>query len=163
MQIAKAQSKMTVEPTPIWFSPPNLELLNTMCKHTACESLGIQITEAGHNYIRGTMPADSRTFQPLGLVHGGANVLLAETLGSIGANLIVDTSKYYCVGQEINANHLRGVRSGIVTGTATLYSCGSFFTSVGHSDRGRSRQAHLYFTAHHRGCKIAVVKIAKPD
>ncbi|MEW6205687.1 MAG: hotdog fold thioesterase [Pseudomonadota bacterium] len=108
----------------IWFSTPNLEHMNAMCKNTACEALGIEITEVGHDYIRGTMPADTRTFQPFGLVHGGANVVLAETLGSIGANLLVDNSKFYCVGQEVNANHLRGVRSGKVTGTAKLWHAG---------------------------------------
>ena len=64
------------------------------------------------------MPADKRTWQPYGLLHGGASVTLAETLGSVGANCVVDGSRYYCVGQEINANHLRAVRSGRVTGTA---------------------------------------------
>ncbi len=108
----------------IWFSTPNLENMNVMCKNTACEALGIEITEVGPDYIRGTMPADTRTFQPFGLVHGGANVVLAETLGSIGANLLVDNSKFYCVGQEVNANHLRGVRSGKVTGTAKLWHAG---------------------------------------
>ena len=108
----------------IWFSTPNLENMNVMCKNTACEALGIEITEVGPDYIRGTMPADTRTFQPFGLVHGGAHVVLAETLGSIGANLLVDNSKFYCVGQEVNANHLRGVRSGKVTGTAKLWHAG---------------------------------------
>ena len=108
----------------IWFSTPNLEKMNAMCKNTACEALGIEITEEGPDYIRGTMPADTRTFQPFGLVHGGANVVLAETLGSIGANLLVDNSKFYCIGQEVNANHLRGVRGGKVTGTAKLWHAG---------------------------------------
>ncbi|WP_394672365.1 hotdog fold thioesterase [Limnobacter sp.] len=108
----------------IWFSTPSLDNMNAMCKNTACEALGIEITEVGHDFIRGTMPADTRTFQPFGLVHGGANVVLAETLGSIGANLLVDNSKFYCVGQEVNANHLRGVRSGKVTGTAKLWHAG---------------------------------------
>jgi 1,4-dihydroxy-2-naphthoyl-CoA hydrolase len=64
------------------------------------------------------MPVDARTWQPFGLLHGGASVVLAETLGSVGANCCVDPDRYYCVGQEINANHLRAVRSGRVTGTA---------------------------------------------
>jgi len=64
------------------------------------------------------MPVDARTWQPYGLLHGGASVTLAETLGSVGANCVVDDSRFFCVGQEINANHLRGVRSGRVTGTA---------------------------------------------
>ncbi len=104
----------------IWFSEPSIARLNEANKGTVCEILGIQITELGSDYIRGTLPADSRTFQPFGLIHGGVNVVLAETLGSLGANLVVDNSKYYCVGQEVNANHLRGVRVGIVTGTATM-------------------------------------------
>jgi len=108
----------------IWFSTPSIDALNALSKNTAVSYLGIEITEVGSNFVRGTMPADSRTFQPMGLVHGGANVLLAETLGSMAANLVVDSSKFYCVGQEINANHIRGVRAGKVTGTATLCHCG---------------------------------------
>ncbi len=108
--------------TSIWHDSANLDLetLNGLHKNTVCEVMGIQITEVGPNFVRGTMPADGRTFQPMGLVHGGSNVVLAETLGSIAANLVVDTSKYYCVGQEVNANHVRGVRKGVLTGTATL-------------------------------------------
>jgi len=108
----------------IWFSPPSIERINAGMPNTACGAMGLEVTEIGPDYIRGTMPADHRTFQPFGLVHGGANVVLAETLGSVGANLVVDTSKYYCVGQEVNANHLRGVRSGTVTGTARLVHAG---------------------------------------
>ncbi|HEX4856874.1 MAG TPA: hotdog fold thioesterase [Limnobacter sp.] len=108
----------------IWFSTPTLEQLNASCKNSACEAMGIEITEIGPDFIRGTMPADHRTFQPFGLVHGGANVVLAETLGSVAANLLVDNSKFYCVGQEVNANHVRGVRSGKVTGTASLWHAG---------------------------------------
>jgi 1,4-dihydroxy-2-naphthoyl-CoA hydrolase len=80
--------------------------------------LGIEFTEIGEDFIRGTMPVDARTHQPFGLLHGGASVALAETLGSMGANMCVDSSRYLCVGQEINANHLKSVRSGRVTGTA---------------------------------------------
>jgi len=106
----------------IWYDEDNIKLedLNALHKDTVCELLGIEITEVGSNFIRGTMPADKRTYQPMGLVHGGANVVLAETLGSIAANLIIDTSKYYCVGQEVNANHVRGVRKGLLVGTALL-------------------------------------------
>lgn len=102
----------------IWFANPTLKELNQLHDNTIIRPLGIIITELGPDYISGTMPAAPQTFQPMGLIHGGANVVLAETLGSIGANLVVDNSKYYCVGQEVNANHLRGVRSGLVTGTA---------------------------------------------
>ncbi|CCK75620.1 MAG: hotdog fold thioesterase [Oleispira antarctica] len=104
----------------IWFEVPKIEVLNRQMENTACSNLGIQITEIGDDYITGTMPADARTFQPMGLIHGGSNVLLAETLGSMAANCCINLSQEYCVGQEINANHIRGVRSGIVTGTATL-------------------------------------------
>lgn len=82
------------------------------------QHLGIEITAISDNYIEGTMPADERTFQPFKLVHGGANVVLAESLGSIGAQLTIDPDKYYCVGQEVNANHVRGVRKGLVRGRA---------------------------------------------
>ncbi len=104
----------------IWFSTPKIKDMNRQMQNTACSQLGIEITEIGLDYIVGTMPADARTFQPIGLVHGGANVLLAETLGSMAANLCLDNSKEYAVGQEINANHIRGVRDGVVTGTATI-------------------------------------------
>lgn len=104
--------------SPIWVSPATPAQLNEMSKNTLCEHLGIEIIEVGPDFLRGTMPAESRNFQPMGLIHGGANVVLAETLGSMGANLLVDTSQYFCVGQEVNANHVRGVSSGIVTGTA---------------------------------------------
>lgn len=104
----------------IWFAEPDLETLSQGHKNTAVDAMGIVITEIGADFIRGTMPADERTFQPFGLIHGGANVVLAETLGSIGANLVIDTSKEFSVGQEVNANHLRGVREGHVVGTARL-------------------------------------------
>jgi 1,4-dihydroxy-2-naphthoyl-CoA hydrolase len=104
----------------IWYSEPLLTELNDIHKDTVCEVLGIHITEVGPDFLRGTMPADARTFQPFGLIHGGSNVVLAETLGSVGANWVVDNKKFFCVGQEVNANHLRGVRDGIVTGTARL-------------------------------------------
>ncbi|MEG3192866.1 hotdog fold thioesterase [Lysobacter sp. D1-1-M9] len=81
------------------------------------EPLGIVFTEIGPDFLRATMPVDARTRQPYGLLHGGASVLLAETLGSTGGNLCVPEGRA-CVGVEINANHLRAVREGIVTGTA---------------------------------------------
>lgn len=81
------------------------------------QPLGIVFTEVGPDYVRATMPVDARTRQPYGLLHGGASVLLAETLGSSAGNLCVAEGKR-CVGIEINANHLRGVREGLVTGTA---------------------------------------------
>lgn len=104
----------------IWFATPDIADMNRQMENTACSNLGIVVTEVGDDYVVGTMPADERTFQPVGLVHGGANVLFAETLGSMAANLCLDNSKEYAVGQEINANHLRGVRSGELTGIAKL-------------------------------------------
>jgi 1,4-dihydroxy-2-naphthoyl-CoA hydrolase len=102
----------------IWFRPYTLEELDGTSKDSMVEYLDIRFTEIGPDYIRATMPVDKRTWQPYGLLHGGASVTLAETLGSVGANCVVDGSRFKCVGQEINANHLRAVRSGRVTGTA---------------------------------------------
>lgn len=95
----------------------SLAELNALSRGTAMEPLGIVFTELGPDYLRATMPVDARTRQPYGLLHGGASVLLAETLGSTAAMLCVDEDRL-CVGIEINANHLLGVREGIVTGTA---------------------------------------------
>jgi len=106
------------------FSPDILEKLNNLCKNTLAEALGIEITEAGKEMLCGKMPVDHRTHQPMGILHGGASVALAETLGSIGAALQVDTSKQNCVGLEINANHLKAVRNGYVHGRATALHIG---------------------------------------
>lgn len=102
----------------IWRSPRTVEELNENRKGTLIENLGILFTEIGADYVRGTMPVDTRTVQPYGLLHGGASVALAETLGSMGAAMCVDAAEYQVVGQEINANHVRAARSGLVTGTA---------------------------------------------
>ena len=82
------------------------------------ERIGIEITEVGENYLKGRMPVDSRTVQTYGILHGGASAALAETLGSIAGVLAIDPEKEYCVGMEINANHIRSVRSGFVYGKA---------------------------------------------
>lgn len=102
----------------IWFHTVTPDQLERQRRNTLVEHLGIQITEIGDDYLVGTMPVDARTQQPFGILHGGASVALAETLGSMGANLCVDTSQFVCVGQEINANHIRPVTSGLVTGRA---------------------------------------------
>ena len=94
----------------------SLEALNAQSRGTAMAPLGIVFTEIGPDYLRATMPVDARTRQPYGLLHGGASVLLAETLGSTAGMLCVDEGQGV-VGIEINANHLRGVREGLVTGT----------------------------------------------
>ena len=108
----------------IWFKKPSLEEVNGWGQGTIVAHIGIEITDIGENYVEGTMPADSRTFQPYKLVHGGANVVLAESLGSVGGMLTLDPDNYYCVGQEVNANHLRGVQSGLVTGRAEQVHAG---------------------------------------
>ncbi|RYU77768.1 hotdog fold thioesterase [Hymenobacter persicinus] len=102
----------------------DLAQINAWCRNTLGEHLGIEITEVGDKLLVGRMPVDHRTHQPMGLLHGGASVALAETLGSIGAALQVDLRKKACVGLEINANHLKGVRSGYVTGRATAIHVG---------------------------------------
>lgn len=102
----------------IWTGIPSLEALNGSSENTMIRHLGIVFTETGEDFLRATMPVDHRTRQPYGLLHGGASVVLAETLGSMAATLCVDAAKYLCVGQEINANHVRSARRGLVTGTA---------------------------------------------
>jgi uncharacterized protein (TIGR00369 family) len=102
----------------IWRSLRSLEELNSGSAGTMVEHLGIEFTEIGDDFIRGTMPVDGRTRQPYGVLHGGASVALAETLGSTGATMCVDATQYQCVGQEVNANHVRPAQRGVVTGTA---------------------------------------------
>ena len=94
-----------------------IDELNALSRNTAMEPLGIVFTEIGADYLRGTMPVDARTHQPYGLLHGGASVLLAETLGSSAGNLCTVPGRR-CVGMEINANHVGAIRRGHVVGTA---------------------------------------------
>lgn len=108
----------------IFRSPIDLAVLNAHAKDSLVGHLGIVITEAGDDWLRGTMPVDARTRQPFGLLHGGASVALAETLGSVAGGLCVDSAKEAVVGLEINANHLRAVREGTVTGTARALHIG---------------------------------------
>lgn len=93
--------------------------LQKFSKNTMVEHLGIEFVELGERHISAKMPVDSRTHQPMGLLHGGASAALAETLGSVGSSLLVDWEKYNCVGLEINANHIKSARSGYVIGKAT--------------------------------------------
>lgn len=102
----------------IWYKAYKLEEIDGICQGNMLAHLGIKLTELGEDCLVGTMPVDHRTTQPAGLLHGGASVALAESLASIAANLCVDPDRRVCVGQEINASHLRPVRSGLVTGTA---------------------------------------------
>lgn len=102
----------------IWKSPLDLDAANRRGRGTALESLGIELTQIGDDFLRGRMPVDDRTRQPAGVLHGGASVLLAETLASWAATFCVDTTTHHCVGLEINANHVRVAREGWVIGTA---------------------------------------------
>lgn len=102
----------------IWKQDTDLATLNSWSNNTLMEALGIQITAMGDDWLQGTMPVDRRTHQPYGILHGGASVALAETLGSSAAMMTLDSAKERAVGLDINANHVRGVLSGIVTGTA---------------------------------------------
>jgi len=108
----------------IWKQDTSLERINGWSTNTMMETLGIRITEIGDDWLRGTMPVDHRTHQPYGLLHGGASVVLAETLGSTAAMLTLDPAQEVTVGLDINANHIRGVRSGTVTGTARVVHIG---------------------------------------
>jgi 1,4-dihydroxy-2-naphthoyl-CoA hydrolase len=115
---------MTNGTKPIWRIQATPEQLIQRSGNTLAEHLGIRVTEIGPDYLRATMPVNSHTHQPNGILHGGASVALAETVGSLAANLCVDVTKYVCVGQEINANHVRSVASGLVTATARPYHVG---------------------------------------
>ncbi len=110
----------------IWFNKQlTLADFAGLGKDTMGDHIGIRFSELGDDFLKATMPVDHRTIQPYGLLHGGASVTLAETLGSVGAALVIDPDKFICVGQEINANHLRGVKEGIVTGMATPIHIGA--------------------------------------
>lgn len=102
----------------IWKQSIDLDRVNAWNRNTLVELLDMRVTEIGEDHVRGTMPVDARTRQPFGLLHGGASVALAESLGSLAANLVLDGDGFMAVGLEINANHLRAVTRGHVIGTA---------------------------------------------
>ncbi|MEP6726539.1 MAG: hotdog fold thioesterase [Bacteroidota bacterium] len=103
----------------IWFKKDlSIADLALLGKDTMAEHIGIEWAELGEDFLSARMPVDNRTRQPYGLLHGGASVTLAETIGSVAAAMVVDNSKFYCVGLEINANHVRSAREGFVTGIA---------------------------------------------
>jgi 1,4-dihydroxy-2-naphthoyl-CoA hydrolase len=112
--------------TSIWFNK-NIALANLqqLGKNNMGDHLGILFTEIGPDFIKASMPVDHRTHQPYGLLHGGASAVLAETLGSVASAMVIDHEKFISVGIEINANHVRGVRSGTVTGTCTPIHIGA--------------------------------------
>lgn len=117
----------------IWFREFTPADLNQRSENTLADFLGIQFIDIGEDTLTATMPANMRTKQPLGIIHGGANVVLAETIASTGANAVIDLSLYYCVGMEINANHIRPVREGLITGIARPIHLGKT-TQVWHID-----------------------------
>ena len=110
----------------IWFKPYTLEEVQKRGFGTMIEHIGITITEVGDDFLKGTMPVDKRTTQPMGILHGGASAAMAETLGSLAASLVVDLQKYFCVGIDINANHIRAVKApATVTGISKPIHIGS--------------------------------------
>ena len=102
----------------IWFGKPTIEAAREHHSGLLVDYLGIRFTEFGDDFLRGSLSVEPRTHQPMGYLHGGASVVLAETLGSVAANYVIDPAKFRCLGQEINANHLRPVTDGLVIGTA---------------------------------------------
>ncbi len=112
--------------TPIWFKKDlQLAELSPLTPGTMSEHLAMQWVDIGADYLKISMPVDKRTIQPYGLLHGGASCALAETAGSVASHLVIDNDKFICVGLEINANHIRGVREGNVTATATPLHLGT--------------------------------------
>jgi len=109
----------------IWTRTPNLEQMMEASRKTAVGHMGIEYLEVGENYVKGRMPVDERTVQPFGILHGGASVVLAETLGSMAANCCLKDPGTVAVGLDINANHIRPVSKGWVYGTATALHIGS--------------------------------------
>ncbi len=103
----------------IWSTEIDLERLNKLSKGSMGGFLNIEITEIGEDFMVGKMPVDERTKQPFGVLHGGASVVLAESIGSVASNCIVDVTKFRCFGLEINSNHLRPVSGGFVYAKAT--------------------------------------------
>ena len=108
----------------MWSKEFNITEINAMCKNTIHDALGIEITEVGEDFLAGTMPVDSRTVQPMRILHGGANVVLAESLGSIASLMIINPEEQISVGLDINANHIRSAKSGAVTGIARPINLG---------------------------------------
>lgn len=108
----------------LWRQTPDLEQLNATLANTIGEQLDIRFEAFDDESLTASMPVDRRTHQPYGLLHGGASVVLAETLGSTASFLCIDSSRYRCVGLEVNANHLRGLRSGRVTAVARAVHLG---------------------------------------
>lgn len=103
---------------PIWFREYSVEELTALASRNLVSHIGIEFVEIGNDYLKARMPVDHRTKQPFGILHGGASVVLAETVGSCAANMVVDYPTQRFVGQDINANHIRAVSAGHVTAVA---------------------------------------------
>ncbi|AGT31894.1 esterase [Geobacillus genomosp. 3] len=131
----------------------DLTAVKEMAKHTLIDTLGIEIVELGEGRIVATMPVDHRTHQPAGLLHGGASVALAETVASIGSYVLVDSKTERVVGLEINANHVRAVRSGTVTATGTVLHRGR--TTMVWDVRIADEQGKLICVSR---CTIAIIR-----
>jgi 1,4-dihydroxy-2-naphthoyl-CoA hydrolase len=109
----------------IWFAPFTLDDLNRTQAGGLAAQLAIQFTACGEDWLAATMPVDHRTRQPMGLLHGGASLALAHTVGAVAGNLCVDRARFRCLGQEINGNHVRAVTAGLVTATARPHHVGA--------------------------------------
>jgi uncharacterized protein (TIGR00369 family) len=108
----------------IWQAEISVEIVNSRGNDSMSDFLGIEFTEVGDDYLSARMPIDKRTKQPIGIMHGGASCVLAETIGSTAANYCVNRDQFYCVGLDINTNHIRAMREGFVIGTAKPFHLG---------------------------------------
>ena len=115
----------------IWRTKISIDLVQKRSENTMLDHLGIQFIEIGKNYLKANMPVDHRTRQPLGIMNGGASCVLAESVGSTAGNFCIDPDQYYCVGLEINTNHIRSVKSGLVIAKASPFHIGKS-TQVWH-------------------------------
>jgi 1,4-dihydroxy-2-naphthoyl-CoA hydrolase len=130
----------TVEEASIWFTTPDLEAANLRGNGTMVSHLSIEVSEIGSDFMKATMPVNDTTRQPVGILHGGATMALMETVGSLAANYCVDIQKQYCVGLDINANHIRSVKAGVVTATARPMHLGrstQVWETLVHDELGR--------------------------
>lgn len=108
----------------IWKTDLSLDIVTARNQNTMLSFLGIEFTEVGDDYLVARMPVNEKTRQPLGIMHGGASCVLAESVGSTAANFCVDLNQFYCVGLDINTNHIRSIREGFVSGIAKPYHLG---------------------------------------
>ncbi len=115
---------MNHSPHSLWKNTPTIAELNQLSKNTIHESLGIEFTQIENDFIEARMPVDRRTHQPFGLLHGGASVVLAESLGSVASTLVTWGEGKTCVGVEVNANHLKSVKAGAVLGRVSAIKIG---------------------------------------